>query len=260
MYGYGKYLGGMDALLAREVGGALLSDAEVRGLLGRLPGVFKLVAALVYTTGAQVEELLQLRVRDVKPGGRLAMPGREGHQPRTLQVPEAVERLLQGHLERLLRWHEGELERGGPVVEIPVEEQARYPQAGRRWCWQYLFPSARAERVAEGWIRKPLAVAAVQRVLADAGKELGLERLVHAQGLRHAFAAGILAAGGSEEELRGILGHANEATTRRYADLVRAASRCRRELPAATVRPQPAADAWIAHSQPALPGLQLAMA
>lgn len=75
---------------------------------------------------------------------------------------------------------------------------------------------------------RPLGASYVRRLLPRLGARAGLERRVHAHGLRHAHAAELAREGFPTNLIRDQLGHASLATTDRYlrdiapAELVRA--------------------------------------
>ena len=82
-------------------------------------------------------------------------------------------------------------------------------------------------------------------MLAQAGRAAGLAKRVHAHALRHAFAVAYLAKGRPLADLQALLGHANSATTRRYIEVLQAATSrtppepapCRRAAPERAVTP-----------------------
>ncbi len=47
------------------------------------------------------------------------------------------------HLEKAKAQHEQDVEEGAGAVFLPHALARKYPNAERKWCWQYVFPSSR---------------------------------------------------------------------------------------------------------------------
>lgn len=67
---------------------------------------------------------------------------------------------------------------------------------------------------------KPMSDAYVRATLAGYGRRAGIEKRVHAHGLRHTFAAELAAEGVPMNVIRRALGHSSLATTDRYVNHV----------------------------------------
>ncbi len=217
--------GRTDCSAVQTIGDAWLEAEEIERTLACTPGAFRLIGEVLYATGMRLEELLRMRVRDVEAEGWcLVVRSEEGSSLRRLRLPFRLRDALQDHLHRLQVWHAGEMARGrGDVVLTGVDTQG-HPLGGRRWCWQYVFPSAatRSDLETGRSVRPHLEAARVQAVLAEAGRAAGVSKPVHAQSLRHAFAMLYLGKGRPVEDLQKLLGHANPATTHRYIEVLQA--------------------------------------
>lgn len=242
MYGYSMLTGRNDVGPAQGVGSMLLAEDELQALFCNLRGAYRLMAEILYATGSRLEELLAVRVRDVEcEGWCLVVRGVGGVGDRRLRLPRRLRDGLLAHLGRLQAWHQQELARGGgEVAEVP-DQSGGHPLGGRRWCWQFVFPSTR-EHVDETTgrkVRSHLDPGAVQAMLGQGGRAAGLAKPVHAQALRHAFALNYLEKGRPLPDLQRLLGHANLATTMRYVEVLRMATRqgSPSDLPAADQGP-----------------------
>jgi len=58
-------------------------------------------------------------------------------------LPVNVAKPLQRHLQRVRAQHEEDLEAGFGRVYLPFALTRKFPNAGREWAWQYVFPSPR---------------------------------------------------------------------------------------------------------------------
>ncbi|MGH8737882.1 MAG: phage integrase N-terminal SAM-like domain-containing protein [Burkholderiales bacterium] len=89
---------------------AVLSEAEVRRLLGQLHGVKWLMASLLYGSGLRQIECLSLRVKDVNFAYRqILVRDAKGGKDRVTMLPEGVIQPLQEHLGRVRLLHPGEI-------------------------------------------------------------------------------------------------------------------------------------------------------
>lgn len=209
---------------AQSIGTMLLSPQELVSLFPQLPGAYRLMAELLYATGMRLEELLQLRVRDVEGDGWCVVVREEDAlRSRRLRLPRRLRDALSVHLERRHHEHQQELARGGG--EASGGDAEAFPGAGRRWCRQFVFPAAddRWDPVAGRRLRCSLEPPVFQSVLGEAARKAGLNKPVHAQALRHAFTLQYLTRGRPLPDLQRLLGHANLATTYRYVEVLQAA-------------------------------------
>ena len=120
----------------------VLTENEVRALLAQLDGTRWLATSLLYATGMRLLEGLRLRVKDVDFERReiTVRDGKGGRDRRTM-LPERLIEPLRSHLERVKLLHERDLAQGFGDVYLPFALTRKYPYAGRRWPWQYVFPS-----------------------------------------------------------------------------------------------------------------------
>lgn len=56
-------------------------------------------------------------------------------------LPAAVKDPLAKHLEAVKRQHARDLQHGAGWVELPWALARKYPNAGREWPWQWVFPA-----------------------------------------------------------------------------------------------------------------------
>lgn len=226
MYATPLSTGRNDLSAVQSVGATLLQPTQIQRMLGCAPGAFRLIGELLYATGMRLEELLQARVRDVEAEGWCWVVRNErGEVVRRLRLPARLREAVQQHLNLLQQWHRHALAKGEGEVELGTEVAETGPGMGRRWCWQYVFPSARLvpDARSQRKVHTHLESLEVQGRLAEAGRAAGLSQPVHAQALRHAFAAHYLENKRPLEDLQRLLGHRTLDTTRRYVEVLQAA-------------------------------------
>jgi hypothetical protein len=58
-------------------------------------------------------------------------------------LPTAVKTPLIAHMDHVRAQHQADLRRGAGWVELPGALLRKYPNAGREWAWQWVFPATR---------------------------------------------------------------------------------------------------------------------
>ena len=201
----------------------VLSRAEVRVLLGRLEGQYRLIGALLYGTGLRLLECLRLRVHDIDFALNqiLVREGKGGKDRRTM-LPASVKEPLQEHLLSVRRVFEAEVAIGHGGVTLPTALARKYPAAPREWGWWYVFPaSGRVVDPRTGdALRHHLHETAVQRAVKEAVRASGLAKHATCHTLRHSFATHLLEDGYDIRTIQELLGHKDVATTMIYTHVL----------------------------------------
>jgi len=201
----------------------VLTLEEVRAVMSRLTGTNWLIASLLYGAGLRLMEAVRLRIKDVEFRHR-ELDGREGKggKDRVTMLPDRLVEPLRNHLVSVKRIHEADLEAGHGEVYLPFALERKYPQAGRQWGWQYVFPShrlsldPRANRVRRHHIDEK----GVQRAMKEAVRDAGVVKPATPHTLRHSFATHLLQAGHDIRTVQELLGHRNVATTMVYTHVL----------------------------------------
>lgn len=107
--------------------------------------------------------------------------------------------------------------KGAKVRVVPILAPARAGvERYRAQCPHTLTPEAALFRAVRGG---PMGPRAAQALIQRLRLALGLPDTVTPHALRHSFASHLLAHGGDLRAIQELLGHANLATTQRYADV-----------------------------------------
>jgi integron integrase len=197
----------------------VLSEREVAALLAGLDGVYWLIGGLLYGSGLRVMECLRLRVKDIDLAGRqLTVRSGKGEKDRVTVLAEAIVPGLEQHLAHRREQHRLDSARGFGGVYLPYALQRKYPNAGRAWAWQFVFP-AHQDIVLRGStrpVRWHLHEKSVQRAVQGAVLRAGIDKPASCHTLRHSFATHLLQRGQDIRTIQELLGHKDVSTTMIY--------------------------------------------
>jgi len=202
----------------------VFSIEEVKNLLACLSGRDLLIANLLYGSGLRLMELARLRVKDIDFDlNTLTVRSGKGDKDRSTVLPSAVKDQLQKHLKDVKQMHEKDLSLGHGETHLPDALIRKYPNAGKEWAWQYVFPAGnlsvdpRSGRVG----RHHITDAAVQSMVKKAIRNAGIPKHGPVHTLRHSFATHLLMNGVNIREVQELLGHKNVETTMIYTHVLR---------------------------------------
>ncbi len=113
----------------------VLSLDEAARLLSKMGGVQRVMAELMYATGARIIELVRLRVKDIDIE-RNQITIREGKdaKDRTVPLPAELIQDLKRQLARVKKRHEEDLAEGFGEVYLSHALEKKYPNANKEWC------------------------------------------------------------------------------------------------------------------------------
>jgi integrase len=138
--------------------------------------------------------------------------------------------------------HARALAAGYGQVQLPDALAWKYPNAGREWGWQWVFPAARM--CTDPRFGPPqryyLHESVLQRAIHAAARQAGLVKPVGPHTLRHSFATELLHAGYDIRTVQDLLGHRDAKTTMIYTHVLnRWARRAEPRRPAGGRRASP---------------------
>lgn len=202
----------------------VLSVDEVKLLFEQLDGTRRMILELIYGAGMRVSELTRLRVLNVDFGNRhIAIKDGKGGKDRIVSLPKKVEEPLRIHLSKVKEMHNHDLLGSFGEVYLPPALARKYPNAGREWKWQYVFPSGKlAVDPRSGKTRRHhILDKTVQRTMKKAVTAAGIPKKATVHTLRHSFATHLLMSGVNIREIQELLGHKNLETTMIYTHIMR---------------------------------------
>jgi integron integrase len=197
----------------------VLTKEECGRVFNELDGTSRLMAELMYGAGLRLMELLRLRIHHLDlERGQLTVYAGKGNKHRVTVLPNALRPRLSAHLERLRHLHGEDQQRGLPGVWLPEGLDRKYPNAGREWLWQWVFPSRKLMNDPKGGAqrRHHLLDTPFQKVIKLAAARAGLDKRVTPHVFRHSFATHLLEAGSDIRTVQDLLGHESVETTQIY--------------------------------------------
>jgi integron integrase len=166
----------------------VLTRAEVQAILDQLGDVQHLMAQLLYGGGLRLMECLRTRVKDIDFDKRMiVIRSGKGNKDRVTVLPNKVVLPLRRHLLKVKAQHERDVRDGAGWVELPAAMGRKSPQAGREWCWQWIFPASRQYRDDETGQRRRhhYHETALQRAVKQAAYRAGITKRVNCHIFRH---------------------------------------------------------------------------
>ncbi len=201
----------------------VLTRQEVRAVLDQLSGTPRLMGVLLYGAGLRLLECAQLRVKDVDfSAGQMIVRDGKGEKDRVALLPEEIRPDLKNHLEFVYQQHRKDLAQNAGWVELPYSLGKKYPNAGREWMWQWVFPATRiyVHPQTGQQRRHHLHESVLQKGVRKAAKQANVAKHVTSHTFRHSFATHLLEDGYDIRTVQELLGHNDVKTTMIYTHVL----------------------------------------
>jgi integron integrase len=201
----------------------VLSKAEVKAIIAKMDGVYRLMVQIMYGCGLRLMECLRLRVKDLDFANRqIVVRGGKGDDDRITMFPDSLREPLRIHLQSVKALHERDLLDGFGTVYMPNALVAKYPNANREFAWQYVFPAPDLSIDPVSGVRQRHHIHEnnLQKAVKQAVKLAKIDKTVSPHTFRHSFATHLLQSGYDIRTVQELLGHKDVKTTMIYTHVL----------------------------------------
>ena len=197
----------------------VLTRDELSRMFNNMYGVNRLMAQVIYGGGLRLRECVGLRIKDVDfERDTLVIKFAKGKKDRETLLGESIKEDLKRHLEKIRSLYELDRKNDTPGVEMPSALERKYPNAGKEWGWQWVFPSQTLSVDPRSKIvrRHHMHPSNLQKHIKSAALKAGIAKRVTTHTLRHSFATHLLEDGHDIRTIQELLGHSSLKTTMIY--------------------------------------------
>jgi len=155
----GKKIGLIDGVVRAKSPQRLpvvLTKEEVKKVIDHMNGLPRLMAFLLYGGGLRLMECCHLRVKDIDfSRNEIVVRAGKGDKDRHTMLPIAIKESLRRHIESNRGQHQEDIKKGLGRVALPNALDRKYPNAGREWTWQWVFPAPHSLHRSGYWREAP---------------------------------------------------------------------------------------------------------
>jgi integron integrase len=201
----------------------VMTRAELDNVFLHIHGTPSLFARLLYGTGLRMAEALSLRIKDLDlQRNELIVRSGKGGKDRVTMIPQALREDLQVQIELSRTLWKADRIRDAPGVALPGALDRKYPNAGKEFAWQWVFPADHLSIDPRSGVRRrhhlyeqSLRIKIKRALIAG---RVAKHVTVHA--FRHSFATHLLESGYDIRTVQELLGHADVRTTQIYTHVL----------------------------------------
>ena len=201
----------------------VLTRDEVRNIIENLSGIYQLIVSLMYGCGLRMNEVLNLRIKDIDFGfDKVYIWDSKSLHDRTVHLPLRLKDRLKVQVKLVEEIHQKDLKDGYGSVYLPFALEKKYPNAKYETKWQYLFPMKNLSKDPRGGVirRHHIHPVTLSRNIKQAAIKANILKRVSSHTFRHSYATHLLQAGIDLRSIQELLGHKSVETTMVYTHVV----------------------------------------
>jgi integron integrase len=201
----------------------VMNKDEVNRIFQNLKGIGLLVSKLIYGSGMRLGECLSLRVNDLDLELKtITVRDGKGEKDRITVLPEKLVAELKIHLHKVKNLYKKDFSKNNIYVPLPYALERKYPNAGREFAWQYVFPAKSLvyNKEEKKYYRVHLHTSTFQKEFKNAVRKAEIPKQASPHTLRHSFATHLLQNGYDIRTVQELLGHNSVKTTMIYTHVL----------------------------------------
>ena len=201
----------------------VLTKDEVMKVIDNTKGIYNLVIFLMYGCGLRMNEVLNLRIKDIDFGfDKIYIWDSKSLKDRTIPLPLKLKERLKLQVEDVEKIHKHDLDGGYGTVFIPFALEKKFSNAKYELKWQFLFPMTKVSKDPRSEVirRHHMHPKTLGRNIKIASQKANLNKRVTSHIFRHSYATHLLQAGIDLRSIQELLGHKSVETTMIYTHVV----------------------------------------
>jgi len=202
----------------------VLTTNEVKIIILNTNGIYQLMLKLMYGCGLRMNELLNLRVKDIDFGyNKIYIWDSKSQKDRTVPLPLSIKNELEIQIQKVVLIHKDDLSKGYGSVYMAHQLAVKFPKAKFETKWQYLFPMNKVSKDPRSEVirRHHIIDTTFSRNIRNAVIKCNIHKRISAHTFRHSYATHLLQNGTDIRSIQELLGHKSIETTMIYTHVVK---------------------------------------
>lgn len=202
----------------------VLTTIEVSTIIENLSGIYLLIVKLMYGCGLRLNEVLNLRVKDLDFGfNKVIIWDSKSLADRSVPIPNKIKDELLLQVKHVEVTHKIDLKEGFGSVFMPFALNKKFPSAQFETKWQFFFPMAKVSKDPKSGVlrRHHVLENTLARNIKKAVVKSKIHKKVTSHTFRHSYATHLLQHGIDIRTIQDLMGHKSLETTMIYTHVIK---------------------------------------